>query len=150
LAFFAKFRKKKNVARKTGQKSADIDFEEPSNSTKTTAHEIVSAARIIESELVPLGKSLDSYLREVENRWSKLLDKQAQRNLVEDINSLVRDNLRRTLRLRKHTRLTEVELSELAEGIIRGTPSLESLKANDALKLYMQLYMIKILLNIRL
>jgi hypothetical protein len=150
IAFFLRFKKKKRTSRRVDSKNVDIDFDESVNSQKSSAHEIVSAARAIEATLVPQGKNLDEYLKEIENRWSKLLDRQAQRNLVEDINSLVRDHLRKALRVRKHSKITEPELKELAEGIIKGTPSLESLKANDYLKLYMQLYMIKLLLTIRL
>jgi hypothetical protein len=149
LAFFAKFRRGKKVSRQPGPKSADIDFEEAVSSPKSSAREIVNSARVMELDLVPQGKTLDEYMREVESRWSKLLDKQARKNLVEDINSLVRDNLRKALRVRKHARLTEGDLRDLAEGIVKGTPSLETLKANDYLSLYMQLYMVKLLLNIR-
>jgi hypothetical protein len=149
LGFFAKFRRQRKVSRREIPRSVDIDFDE-AVSPKNPAHEIVNSARAMEFDLVPPGKTLDEYLREVESRWSKLLDKEARKNLVEDINSLVRDNLRKALRVRKHSRLTEQGLRELAEGIIKGTPSLETLKANDSLCLYMQLYMLKLLLNIRL
>jgi hypothetical protein len=150
LAFFAKFRRKKKVSRQVMPRTVDIDFEEEVSPPRSSAHEIVNSARTMENSLVPQGKTLNEYLREVENRWSKLLDKEARKNLVEDINSLVRDNLRKALRVRKHIRLTEEDLKELAEGIIKGTPSLETLKANDYLSLYMQLYMVKLLLTIRL
>jgi hypothetical protein len=127
----------------------DIDFEEAEGSVRSSDYKIVNSARVIEADMVPPGKTLDGYLREVENRWSKLLDKEARKNLVEDINSLVRDNLRKALRVRKHTRLTEQELQELSDGIIKGTPTLKTLKANDSLGLYMRLYMVKLLLSIR-
>jgi hypothetical protein len=151
LGFFARLKKKKASPR-LSPRSMDIDFEEVVNSQKSSSHarEIVNSARLMEADLVPQGKSLDEHLKEVESRWSKLLDKQARKNLVEDINALVRDHLRKSLRVRKHARLTEEDLKELAEGIVKGTPTLEPLKANDHLSLYMQLYMIKLLLNIRL
>jgi hypothetical protein len=149
LAFFAKFKRKKKVSRQANQKTVDIDFEETVNSPKSSAREIVNSARVMELDLVPSGKTLDEYLKEVESRWSKLLDRQARNNLVEDINSLVRDHLRKALRVRKHAKLSEEDLKDLAEGIVKGTPSLETLKANDHLSLYMQLYMVKLLLNIR-
>jgi hypothetical protein len=149
FALFAKFKRKKKVSRQVNSKIGDIDFDEAVNPPKSAANEIVNSARAMELDLVPPGKTLDEYLKEVEIRWSKLLDKQARNNLVEDINSLVRDNLRKTLRLRKHARLSEEDLRDLAEGIVKGTPSLETLKASDYLSLYMQLYMLKLLLNIR-
>ncbi|MDR0998751.1 MAG: hypothetical protein LBL70_06760 [Treponema sp.] len=151
LGFFARLKKKK-VSPRVSPRSMDIDFEEVISSQKSSSHarEIVNSARLMEADLVPQGEDLDEYLKEVESRWSKLLDKQARKNLVEDINALVRDHLRRSLRIRKHARLTEEDLKELAEGIIKGTPSLETLKANDYLSLYMRLYMIKLLLTIRL
>jgi hypothetical protein len=149
FAFFAKFKRGKKASRRQSPKNTDIDFEETVSSPRSSAREIVHSARAMELDLVPQGKTLDEYIREVESRWSKLLDKQARKNLVEDINSLVRDNLRKALRVRKHIRLTEGDLRDLAEGIVKGTPSLETLKANDYLSLYMQLYMLKLLLNIR-
>jgi hypothetical protein len=153
LIFFAKFRRKKKTPQRTNSRFVDIDFDEAVGSSKSSDHSyhrVVNSAREIEADMVPQGKTLDGYLREIESRWSKLLDKQARTNLVEDINSLVRDHLRRALRVRKHIKLTEEDLKELADGIIKGTPSLKTLKANDYLSFYMQLYMLKLLLTIRL
>jgi hypothetical protein len=150
IAFFAKFKKRKKTTQRANSRAVDIDFDESVSAQRTSAHEVIlSSAQTIQATLVPQGKRLDEYLKEIENRWSKLLDRQAQKNLVEDINSLVRDHLRKALRVRKHGRITETELKELAEGIVKGTPSLESLKANDYLKLYMQLYMLKLLFTLR-
>jgi hypothetical protein len=150
MAFFAKFKRKKKVSRRLSSRNVDIDFEEAVSPQRSYVHEIVNSARAMEIDLVPPGKTLDEYMKDIESRWSKLLDKQARKNLVEDINSLVRDNLRKTLRLRKRVRLSGEDLKELADGIVKGTPSLETLKANDYLSLYMQLYMLKLLLTIRL
>jgi hypothetical protein len=149
FAFFAKFKRKKKVSQPTNQRTTDIDFEEAVNSPKLSTREIVNSARAIELELVPSGKTLDEYLKEVEGRWSRLLDKQARSNLVEDINSLVRDHLRKALRVRKHAKLSEEDLRDLAGGLVKGTPNLETLKADKYLSLYMQLYMVKLLLNVR-
>jgi hypothetical protein len=149
FAFFAKFKRRKKVSRRENQKTTDIDFEKTVDPQKKFAREMVNSARAIELELVPSGKTLDEYLGEVESRWGKLLDKQARNNLVEDVNSLVRDHLHKALRVRKRGKLSEEDLRNLAEGLVKGTPSLKILKANKHLSLYMQLYMVKLLLNIR-
>ncbi|MDR1636672.1 MAG: hypothetical protein LBR93_04975 [Treponema sp.] len=165
LAFFAGFTRKKGVPRQVSPKQVNqkqvspkqvnpkqvnINSKEAVSPKRSYAQELVNSARAVAANLVPQGRTLDEYIREVESRWSKLLDKQAQKNLVEDINSLVRDNLRKTLKLRKHSKLSGEDLKNLAEGIVKGTPILETLKASHHLCLYMQLYMLKLLLTIRL
>jgi hypothetical protein len=50
----------------------------------------------------------------------------------------------------KRQRLTQENLQDLAQGIINGTPSLRDLKTKDILLLYMQVYMVKLLKNIKM
>ena len=52
------------------------------------------AAASIEKILVPPDSSLDSELTSYLNEWNHLLDKEAKKNLTEDVNSLIRDYLR--------------------------------------------------------
>ena len=45
-------------------------------------------------QTVPAGESLDGMLEELSERWNPLFDTQGKRNLVEDVNALVRDYVR--------------------------------------------------------
>ena len=46
------------------------------------------------SQYLPEGKSIDAELRELAEKWNPLLATEQKKDLVEDVNSLVRDFLR--------------------------------------------------------
>ncbi|MDR2617394.1 MAG: hypothetical protein LBC62_00865 [Treponema sp.] len=139
------FRKKKEIPE---DQNGDDELEEPA-AGKEGSREMFAAAREIEFAAVPQGHSLDSYLSELETRWSRLINQQARANLVEDVNALVRDNLRRTLRVHKHFRITRENLAQLAAGIVNGTPSLRGLSGKESLRVYIELYMVKLLETVK-
>jgi hypothetical protein len=62
----------------------------------------------------------------------------------------VRDHLRQALRIRKNRKINAEQLDEMAAAIIAHTPALQGLSAQDSLRLYMELYMVKLLLTWRL
>ncbi|MDR1565945.1 MAG: hypothetical protein LBS48_01520 [Treponema sp.] len=142
----------KNLFRKRKEKlegrNEDDEIEEPA-AGKESSREIFTAAREIEFTMVPQGHSLDSYLAELETRWSRLINQQARANLVEDVNALVRDNLRRTLRVHRHFKITRENLAQLAAGIVNGTPSLRDLSGKESLRMYIELYMVKLLETVK-
>ena len=125
--------------------------EEPHSSRKgkDRAGEIRDAAGELEAALVPSGHTLDSYLEELESRWSRLIDRQAREDLVHDVKSLIRDSLRHNLKLQKHFVLTREIISQMAANIVIRTPTLAALGGRDSLILYAELYLIRLLQNIR-
>jgi hypothetical protein len=154
IAFFAKFGKKKKRNQRNAKKSdVDIDFSEEeaaAGAARDHAREFLNSVRDAETLLIPDNKNIDSYLKELQSHWGRLLDATAQKNLVEDVNALIRDNLRQSVRVWKRQRLTQQNLQDLAQGIINGTPSLRDLKTRDVLLLYMQVYMVKLLKTIKM
>jgi hypothetical protein len=104
-----------------------------------------SSARDIALTLIPPGYNMDTYLKELESRWLKLIDKQARANLLEDMNALVRDNLRGVLRVQRNYKITREGLTLLASDIISRTPSLRNFSSKDALRVYMEIYLVKLL-----
>jgi len=98
---------------------------------------------------VPSGYTLDSYLEELESRWSKLIDKKARENLIEDVKSLIRDHLRVNLKLQKKFQLTRKTISQMATSAIVRSPTLSAMSGRDSLIVYAELYMLKLLQNIR-
>lgn len=145
LAFFRRLfgkKKKKSVAK-------SLAAEEITESKVKNAKEIHIAAEVIKENLVPKGQSLDDYLAELEVRWNRLLDAQSRQNLNDDIQALVRDNLRKILRVHKTKRISQESLEETTRLLISSTPALRGLSGQDSLCLYIQLYMVKMLLNVR-
>jgi hypothetical protein len=146
IAFFKRLRKRKAVPQKTDE---EIVLAEEAGSENREAKDIQNIARNIADELVPPGQSLDEYLADLETRWSRLLDKQARQNLIEDVNALVRDRLRHTLRLHKKRKISREGLGGIAANLVSEIPALRSLSAQDSLRLYLELYMVKLLLTFK-
>jgi hypothetical protein len=150
VAFFKNLFNKKKNSRASGNIS-EIEEDEDAAlvSEREGYRERLNAAKEIEVTILPPGHTIDTYLEELEGRWSRLIDKQARANLVEDVNSLIRDNLRRTLRIQKHYRITRENLAQLAANIVSRTPSLQNIGAKDSLRMYMELYLVKLLENMK-
>jgi hypothetical protein len=146
ISFFKGLHKRKAV-KKDGQDSGDEDKDPVVE--KEGPRDLRSAARTLAIALVPPNHSLETYLEELENRWIRLINKKARTDLVEDIKSLVRDNLRQTLRLRKQFKVTREALSSLASNIVNRTPSLQELSGKDSLLLYVEIYLIKLMQNMK-
>ena len=99
--------------------------------------------------MLPVGYTLDHYLKELESRLGHLLDKKAQANLVHDVQFLVRDSLRRTMQLQKYFKPTKEVIRQMADSIVLHNKTLTSIKSRDSLISYIELYLIKLLQNPR-
>jgi hypothetical protein len=145
IAFFLGLgRRKKKKKQPDGHPGAEAVRED------REAGDIRNAAREIEAGLVPAGQTLDGYLAELEGRWLRIINKQARSDLLNDVNVLIRDYLRQSIRIMKHRKISADQLHELAATIISRTPALQNLAARDSLLLYMELYMVKLLLAYKL
>jgi hypothetical protein len=144
-AFFKKIGKKEKKP-SAGYKieTAASAPEEPKSGGKETKT-VQRAAKAIEAEIVPPGKTSDQYLAELEGRWSRLLDNESSQNLILDVQTLVRDSLRRTLKMQKDRKITRETVSETIGFLVSRTPALYNLGSQDALRLYMELYMVKLM-----
>ena len=108
--------------------------------------EFRSAAEEAEKTLVPPGSSLDRELASYINQWNPLLNKQLRANLTEDVNSLIRDYMRRTIRTLKASNFTVERIQNLAEVLIK-TSALQKIKDKEALQMYVTLYIIRLVKN---
>jgi hypothetical protein len=142
INFFKNFGKKK----KTKNEILDDNETEEEISGRDAVKDIYNAARNVADQLVPRGQTLEVYLTELENRWSRLLNKQARSDLIDDVKSLIRDTLRQSIRMHRRQKITKDGLSETASGLIDRTAALRDLGGKDSLHLYMVLYMVKLLL----
>jgi hypothetical protein len=96
------------------------------------------------STYVPAGSTIDATLDQLAEKWNPLYAAAQKQNLVEDVNSLVRDFLRPVRRsfLIQPPDLKRVHA--LAEQL-SGSKSLAKIKKRDVLMRYIELYMIRCL-----
>jgi hypothetical protein len=106
--------------------------------------EFEASANRIAVEILPRGNGLDEYLRELEGRWNTLLNPDAKKNLTYDVQSLARDYLRGILRTMGSGSFTTERVKNLGSSLA-DSPSLLKIKNHQALELYLQLYMVKVL-----
>jgi hypothetical protein len=96
------------------------------------------------AQYVPKGKTIDATLDELSEKWNPLYASEQKRNLVEDVNALVRDFLRPVRRsfLARPPDLKRIHA--LAEQLST-SKSLAKIKKRDILLRYLELYMIRCL-----
>jgi hypothetical protein len=106
--------------------------------------EFGQAAKVAEQKMLPQGYSLDEYLSFLVSRWNTLIDPVSKNNLTEDINSLVRDFLRATLRSMRPSSFTPDRIEMMAANLA-DRPNLLRIRNHTALEEYIRLYMVKVL-----
>ncbi|MGA2762407.1 MAG: hypothetical protein ABSG17_03485 [Spirochaetia bacterium] len=94
------------------------------------------------SHYVPSGKTIDLTLEELAEKWNPLYDSRAKKNLVEDVNALVRDFLRPVRRTFLVQPPDVKRIHALAEQLST-SKSLAKIKKRDVLKTYIELYMVR-------
>jgi hypothetical protein len=141
VRFFQNFKKKKAEKDEPEEEEPDPPKENAGDRKK----ELKAAALHFKAEILPPGYTMDGYLRQLENRWRKIMDKKDQTILVEDVKSLIRNRLRHILRLQAHRKVGPKSIVTLSEAIIAQSPALQQLDAQDSLRLYIQLSIIKLL-----
>jgi hypothetical protein len=96
------------------------------------------------SQYVPRGSTIDATLGELAERWNPLFAPDQKKNLVEDVNALVRDFLRPVRRsfLVRPPDLRRIRA--LAEQL-SASKSLSKIKKREPLLRYIELYMVRCL-----
>jgi hypothetical protein len=136
---------KKRKKQKAAKNAADIsDLFETAGSDM---QELQNSARAISAEMIPRGETLDSFMEKLETRWSRILNQQAREDLITDVRTLVRDNLRYEIKVHKTKKISRKILDDIAAHLISRTTSLHGLGNQDSLRLYIELYMVKLLLT---
>lgn len=103
-----------------------------------------NAVRRLQREYTGDNKSVDETLNELIERWNPLIDPKAKQDLVEDVNALVRDFLRRMRSgLRSHPP-DRRRIKTLATNLCE-KDALQEIKRREPLQRYVELYMLKLL-----
>lgn len=105
------------------------------------------AARNAEQAYVPATSTLNRELDSYEKMWNHHIGKEAHNNLTEDVNSLIRDYIRKSLRTMKVESFSKDRIESLAESLMTA-PGLQKIREKDALLMYIKLYMVKLVKNI--
>jgi len=153
IAFFKQRSRKRKKTKKsvspsvvsgTPEEATQADDTQSEVKQRDRRKELREAALKVRASLIPEGHTIDSYMEELLDRWNRIINVDAKNNLTEDVNALIRDYLRRTIRSLKNAPFTSDRISNLAEALVN-TPNLQKLPAQESLKLYIQLYIIKLL-----
>lgn len=150
--FTKKSTKKKKDAKKTVKPVQQTQSGDEENS-EHSAHKPVSkkdaliqAAKEAEEALVPAGSSLEAELTSYRKQWNKMITKQANSDLTEDVNALIRDYMRKVLRTLPAKGFTADRIQELATTLV-DTPNMKKITEHDALLEYTKLYMVHLVKN---
>ena len=106
--------------------------------------ELKQAALEAEKHYVPQGSTIERELSSYENAWNRMLSKQARDNLTEDVNSLIRDYMRKILRTLRANNFTPERINNLATTLVK-TPGMQKIQDHAELHMYVQLYMVKLI-----
>ncbi|MCR5606610.1 MAG: hypothetical protein K6F69_07330, partial [Treponema sp.] len=90
--------KNANIAREAQEEAQEASHDQKSSPKISRARELRASAQYAETQLVPASSTLERELVSYIHEWNQIIDKTASDNLVEDVNSLIRDYLRKVLR----------------------------------------------------
>ena len=147
------FRKKKPVATSKPEAAPELTSEDiPDEVSKKTGKigskkEVLQAtAREISAELIPAGSTIDRELHSYESLWNKMITKEARMQLTDDVNCLIRDYMRKVIKTISSSTFTPERVQSLARTLVK-TPNMQKIKEEDALFMYTQLYILKLVSN---
>ncbi|MBP5587708.1 MAG: hypothetical protein J6X37_03175 [Treponema sp.] len=156
IALFTKKKTKKPVNKKSKPKSivqseevqAELDNLEPHSTQKPVSKKdaLIKAAKEVEREFVPSGATLESELVAYRKQWNKMISKQANSDLTEDVNALIRDYMRKVLRTLSSKSFTADRIRDLA-ATLADTPNMKKISEPQALLKYIELYMVYLVKN---
>jgi hypothetical protein len=134
-------KKSANSSRVTGP----IDSKPKTASTAGGAKDdIEKILETMESDLVPPGSTVDRELIAYERQWNHILDVQAHDRLTDDVNSQVKNYLKKMLAMLRGAPIDIARINGIAD-TLANMPSLSKITERTQLTTYIKLYIIKIL-----
>lgn len=156
IAFFRRPRKKKiPIEKQHSLKTLDTQDKEaePTTTSQKDVHEkqrqdLKQAALAVEKKIIPSDSTIEKEMNVLLDHWNRNLDNESKNNLTEDVKSLIRDYMRKTLRTLRASTFNLDRINNLAE-ILVDTPSLSKIKNREALLAYTRLYIIYLIRNLK-
>ncbi|MBT3273528.1 MAG: hypothetical protein HN368_10250 [Spirochaetales bacterium] len=115
----------------------------PAKSARAQAQALQNAMASLKLQFIG-NTSIEDGMGALVEKWNPLFDPQAKANLVEDVNSLVRDFLRKLKRGFLFKPPDADRIRNMAESLAENH-AFDQIKKRDALKRYIELYMISVL-----
>jgi hypothetical protein len=137
------FKKPGKSEKKQNTKNQPAQEETKKKKQTSSKAEMKKAIEQVEKELIPEGSSLEEELSNSIFQWNKQITKQSREQLTEDVNCLIRDYIRSTIRTLRSASFNIQRIQNLADTLVK-TPSLEKIKETNHLNRYVQLYILKL------
>jgi hypothetical protein len=146
IAFFKQLGSKKKEKK---QKHPE-EFQErevTSRQSESPSQEMKRAALEYQAQVVPHGHTADTYLRELQGKWRKVIDADAKKQLVEDVRTQIKRKLKPIMDARGNRKMSVEVIEEMADSIIMVSPALTELNNSEQIHTYVALYLTKLLIN---
>lgn len=150
IALFKSSKKKKSSSKDVAEPvQMQQEEENPIKATKHLSREEALAyqAQELKNDFIPEGSTLDRELNYLNKQWNKMITKEANMALTEDVNSLIRDYTRRVCKTLTAQSFTKERVQNLAEALVK-TPNMQKIGEQAALTEYVQLYILRLISNI--
>lgn len=141
--------KKKNKKSQNQTEAVENPFEEKTEAPKkhiSKEEALAEQAKNLTNDFIPEGSTLDRELNYLQKQWNKMITKEANFALTEDVNSLIRDYTRRVVRTLSAQSFTKDRVENLAETLVK-TPNMQKIGEEKALKEYVALYILRLVSN---
>ena len=143
-----KDKNRRKKAEETKLPSYEQQEEEKPSKPLDKKKELRNAAKVIEDQLVPEGSTLERELSAYNHQWNRMLNKKHAMDLTEDVNSLIRDYIRKVVKTLQGSTFNMERVQNLASTLAK-TPSLSKIQDQEQLVMYIQLYIVKLIKNIQ-
>ncbi|GHU41074.1 hypothetical protein FACS1894190_08730 [Spirochaetia bacterium] len=122
-----------------------VDANKRMSGKKDTGISMQAQAEKLMADMVPEGSDVDQYLESIIDRWNQILNKTARNTLIHDVNAIIKNHVRHVLKMQDKNRFNAQMLEATTESIISANSALGKINNRDALRLYIKLYITKIL-----
>lgn len=141
----------KKSSKKKKKDEKEVPVEIPTEEKKTEHHyskeeALAKAAKELTEDFIPEGSTLDRELNFLNKQWNKMITKEANMTLTEDVNSLIRDYTRRVVKTLSAVSFTKERVKNLAETLVK-TPNMQKIGEQKALTEYVELYILRLVSN---
>ncbi len=107
---------------------------------------LAEMAEDLSKDFLTEGTTLDRELDFLCKQWNKMISPQAHLQLTEDVNSLIRDYMRKVINTLTASTFTADRVRSLAKSLVK-TPNMQKIKEEEALTQYVELYILKLVSN---
>jgi hypothetical protein len=129
-----------------GEKNVYFKEDDKQSASAYTSNLKNSAEKLCK-ELVPDNTELSEYMKNILDRWNQILNNSAHEKLTRDVNATIKDYMRDAIKNFGQRALSVVMLDELADRIIMSNQALSKIKNKNSLRLYIKLFITKMVLN---